>query len=42
MSERIVEIQDLSVEFSGVPAVKNISLHIDKGETVGLVGESGS
>ncbi len=42
MSERIVEIQDLSVEFSGVPAVKKISFHIDKGETVGLVGESGS
>ena len=42
MSNRVVEIRDLSVEFPGVSAVKKISLHIDKGETVALVGESGS
>ena len=42
MVSRLIDINDLSVSFSGVPAVKNISLHIDKGETVALVGESGS
>ena len=42
MSERLVEIRDLSVEFSGVPAVKRVSLHIERGETLALVGESGS
>ncbi|MEE9279697.1 MAG: ABC transporter ATP-binding protein [Myxococcota bacterium] len=42
MSPPVVEIRDLSVEFSGVPAVKKISFDIDHGETVALVGESGS
>jgi len=38
----LINIKDLSVSFSGEPAVNRISLHIDKGETVALVGESGS
>jgi microcin C transport system ATP-binding protein len=42
MVSRLIDINDLSVSFSGVPAVKNVSLHIDKGETIALVGESGS
>lgn len=42
MSKHLVEIRDLSVEFSGVPAVKKLSLHIERGETLALVGESGS
>jgi peptide/nickel transport system ATP-binding protein len=43
--EFTLEIQDLSVSIwlphSIVQAVGNVSLHINKGETVGLVGESG-
>ena len=42
MSERILEVQDLAVSFSGVRAVSGLSFHIDRGETLALVGESGS
>ncbi len=41
-AEKILEINDLSVDFHGVPAVKHVSFDIQKGETVVLVGESGS
>lgn len=44
--EALLEIKDLRLDFltsDGVlPAVKGISLHLDKGETLALVGESGS
>jgi microcin C transport system ATP-binding protein len=44
--ERLLEIQDLAVEFQvpggAVPAVRGVSLHLDRGETLALVGESGS
>lgn len=38
----LLEIKDLSISFNQRLAVKNISLKINKGETLGLVGESGS
>jgi len=45
--ETLVSVEDLSVDFRGgggnvVHAVKNVSFHIGKAETVALVGESGS
>jgi ABC-type glutathione transport system ATPase component len=46
MSDVLLEIKNLDVAFgrgaSAVKAVRNVSLTIDKGETVALVGESGS
>jgi len=42
MSDRILEVEDLSVEFRGVEVVHNVSFHVDRGETVAIVGESGS
>jgi len=43
---RVVEVADLTVRFSGsertVEAVRNLSLHVDRGETLAIVGESGS
>ena len=41
----LLEVQDLSIEYatkSGpVPAVRGVSFAIDKGEVLGLAGESG-
>lgn len=37
----LVDIHDLSVDFSGAPALRGISLSVERGEALGLVGESG-
>ena len=43
---KLLEINDLSVSFGRgieeVQAVRGISFNIDRGETIALVGESGS
>ncbi len=41
MVSELVKIDNLSIAFSGVSVVHVIDLHIEKGETVALVGESG-
>jgi peptide/nickel transport system ATP-binding protein len=45
-NRHLVEVRNLSVEFhtqdGTVPAVKHVSWHIDKGETLAILGESGS
>ena len=45
MSGRLLEIKDLKVQFSTdyglIKAVDGVSMHIDQGEIIGLVGESG-
>lgn len=38
---RVLEIQDLTVSFANNKAVDNVSLYLNEGEIVGLVGESG-
>lgn len=42
----LVEVRNLSVDFHTkdgiVPAVRNVSWHIDRGETLAILGESGS
>ena len=46
MAEHILEVANLSVEFHTagrvVQAVRNVSFHLDKGETLAILGESGS
>ncbi len=46
MSERLLEIQDLQVEYHTddgiVTAVERLDLHLEKGQTLGLVGETGA
>ena len=45
MSDRLLEVRDLAVTFKSpfgeVRAVRGVSFHVDKGETLAIVGESG-
>ena len=45
-AQHLIEVRDLSVEFQTregtVPAVQNVSWHVDRGETLAILGESGS
>jgi len=45
MSQRLLEVKDLSIEIATrrgpATIVDGIDLHVDKGETLGIVGESG-
>ena len=46
MADHVLEVANLSVEFHTagrvVQAVRNVSFHLDKGETLAILGESGS
>ena len=46
VSEQLLEIGDLRVEYHTdegvVTAVEDLELHLDKGQTLGLVGETGA
>jgi peptide/nickel transport system ATP-binding protein len=46
MTDHLLEVRNLSVEFHTamgvVKAVRNISYHLDRGETLAILGESGS
>ncbi len=38
----MLEIEDLEVRYGGVPAVRGLSLRVDRGEIVGLIGPNGA
>ena len=42
MPEAILELKELDVAYAGVPAVRNLSLTVDRGEIVGLIGPNGA
>jgi branched-chain amino acid transport system ATP-binding protein len=39
---RILEVQGITVRFSGLVAVAGVDFHIDRGEVVGLIGPNGA
>jgi branched-chain amino acid transport system ATP-binding protein len=42
MPDVMLEIQDLELRYGGVPAVRGLSLRLERGEVVGLVGPNGA
>ncbi len=42
MSEKILEIKDLSVNFGGIKAVNDISFYVEKGKIITLIGANGA
>ena len=42
MSEHVLELRDVTMQFGGVVAVDNLSLVVDEGEIVALIGPNGA
>jgi branched-chain amino acid transport system ATP-binding protein len=42
MSERILELRNLTMQFGGVKALDDVSIHVNKGEICALIGPNGA
>ncbi len=42
MSERVLELDGVEVRYGSVPAVRDLSLYLERGEIVGLIGPNGA
>lgn len=42
MSERLIELRDINNSYGRVYAVGGVSMHVDRGEVVGLLGDNGA
>ena len=42
MSKPILELKELDVFYGPIQALKGVSLHINEGETVSLIGSNGA
>ena len=40
MSENVLQVEHVTMQFGGVVAVNDLTLHVDKGEIVALIGRS--
>ena len=38
----LIEVKNLTVDFDGLNALKNVNLSINEGEIIGVLGKSGS
>ena len=41
-SERLLTIENLNTGYAGVPVVRELNVHLDKGEVVALLGPNGA
>lgn len=42
MTEKLLEVKDVTIEFGGLRAVSNLTMTINRGELVGLIGPNGA
>src|SRR3954471_13459457 len=42
MSERLLDLRDVSMAFGGLRVVDELDLHVDKGEIVSVIGPNGA
>ena len=42
MSNKVLSVENVTMQFGGVVAVNNLSLHVEKGEIVALIGPNGA
>ena len=42
MAEELLRVDNISMVFGGLRAVSNLTMHIDKGELIGLIGPNGA
>jgi len=42
MASHILELQDIKVRYSGLPVIQGVSMNVDPGETISVVGSNGS
>ena len=42
MSENVLQVEHVTMQFGGVVAVNDLTLHVDKGEIVALIGPNGA
>ena len=38
----LLTVEDLSVTYAGIPAVEAVSLRLERGRSLGIIGESGA